>query len=360
MKTDSPSVPFYWRIALNLFFKSIVILAVLSVFSCEVYNAPPEPSVVFPEGGANIEGQAIEIEFSEAIDKDSLNVRVWDVERDIENQIPANATPLIKNCSTKSCDDSTLTIENNLATLTLEEDFSKAGKSYVLEVLPGLTDKDDRETIISYFFDIQFRADTSKMSDPVEFDNGVYILLAQVEQPLPAVLTLVSDIIVLEDGTFALAGAEGDEINGDAKNTRNPENLIIDETDLGYTVFATGKVTSVDGVRTLESDTFDVTIPAGPLEVDLAAVRLFATILKNEDTGKDQISGSLSFEKITIRNGDKANEREGATTALIADFVPTELIPEGTPVLCENLCGAVELGKCEPPEGFPIPEICAE
>lgn len=366
---DKLSVPSYWRIALNSFFKLSIPLSLLTSFSCQVYNAAPKPSVVFPEGGANLEGDGIELTFSETIDTSTLNLRLWDVERDVENQVPANATPTIKNCSIKSCDKSTLSVEKNVATFLLEDDLSKAGKSYVLEVLPGLSDNENRKTSISYFFDIQFRANTSQpiymgmdadtTPEPVEFDNGVYILLAQVEKPIPAVLTLISKVIVLQDGTFALVGAEGDEINGDPKNTRNPENLIVDTTDQGYTVYATGKVTSRNGVRTLESDTFNVTLPVGStIAVDMEGVRIFANIAKNPDTGKDQIAGSLSFEKVIIRTNGNANEQGGGTTALIADFVPTELIPEGTPTLCGDLCGAVVLGQCEPPANFPVPAIC--
>ncbi len=342
---------------MNSYFKSLTLFSVF-FFSCQVYDAPPEPSVSFPEGGAYLEGEGIEIVFSEVIDSSTLQLRLWDVERNVENEIPQNAKPTIKKCLLKKCDTSKLILKKNIATLALNEELSKGGKSYVLEVQSGLSDKEGNTTAINYFFDLQFRNAPMQKSDPVEFDNGVYILLAQVDDPIPAVLTLISDIIVLEDGTFALVGAEGDEINGDPKNTRNPENLIVDTTTQGYTVYATGKITSIGGKRTLESDTFNVTIPVGPLDVEMEGVRIFADILKNVDTGKDQIEGSLSFEKVTIINGDRRNEQGGGTTALIADFVPKELVPTGNPTLCDNnLCGEVT-GKCDPPSNFPPSQIC--
>ena len=66
-------------------------------------------------------------------------------------------------------------------------------------------------------------------TEPVEFDSGDYILLATIARPLPATLNLVSNIRVAPSGEFALTGAEGREIEGAAKNTSIPEELIESE-----------------------------------------------------------------------------------------------------------------------------------
>lgn len=328
------------------------------------YDPPPVADLQLPEGGAFQEGESMILTFSEPVDPASVQLRVWPNQRDIENEIAADAEPFVDSCG---ADDSCGDLETELSEgdtklgIAAGGDLGKPGQPLILELLPGLADLEGNTTGASRTWDVQFRSGAGENVDPVAFDDGVYVVLAQVEDPLPAVLTLVSDIRVLEDGRFALAGAEGDEINGAPKNTRDPENLVIDETDQGFTAYATGFVSLDDaGKRLLETEPFDVTLPVGPLEVRLKEVRLFAEIVKNDETGMDRLDGTLSFSSLTLVNGDRESPQEGSSTALIADRVPEELIPAGTPQMCSDLCGAVELGLCEPPEDFPGEEFCAE
>ena len=331
---------------------------------CEAYDPPPTASLVQPEGGAFTPGEPVRIEFSEPVVEETVRVRLWPNVRDIENEITAGTEPIVDLCTPGSrCGDLGVSLSPSRKVLTLmfEDDLGKPGRPYIIDLLPGLRDDAGSDTGVSRRWDMQFRASGRFNTEPVEFDDGIYIVLAQVDDPIPAVLTLISEIRVHESGEFVLAGAEGDEINGAPKNTRDPENLIVDETDQGWTAYATGFVNLTDdGKRLLESDAFDVVLPVGPLEVHMDQVRLFAEIVKNPQTGKDQLDGTLSFESLTLRNGENTSEQAGGSTALIADFVPPGLEPAGHPLLCSDLCGAVIEGLCEPPDDFPGEMFCPD
>lgn len=354
-----------WRTALSSRFKHLLVPFLFACSTgCTEYDPPPSATLQQPEGGAFAEGDSVILLFSEPVDADTLKIRIWPNHRDIENEIVEGTEPLVAECG---ADDECGELVTDLVSgkqelrMSLGEELGKPGQPLIVELLPGLKDPEGNDTAASSFWDIQFRSGAGLNTEPVEFDNGIYILLAQVEKPLPAVLTLMSDLRVLPDGRFVLAGAEGDEINGAPRNTQDPENLVVDETNQGFTVYATGFVTlDDDGKRLLETDAFDLTLPIGPLEVSMRDVRVFAEIVKNNDTGKDRLEGTLSFSEITLINGDNENTQPGGSTALVADYVEPELAPEGLPDVCGDLCGLVELGLCAPPEDFPDPDFCAE
>lgn len=332
-----------------------------AVSGCDnIYDPPPDATLVQPAGGAFTPGDVVQIAFSEPVKADTVNVRLWPNVRDIENEIAEGTEPIVASCGVgETCGELSVSLsrDRKLLTLVFDGELGKPGRPYAIELLPGLSDDEGNDTFAPYMWDMQFRAVGRENTEPVEFDNGVYILVAQVDKPLPAVLTLISDVRVLESGEFVLAGAEGDEINDAPKNTTNPEDLVVDVTDQGWTAYTRGFVTITDdNKRLLESESFDVQIKVGPLLIDMTAVRLFAEIVKGP-SGKDRLDGTLSFESITLHNAGRSTTLEGTSVALVADYVPPELAPEGHPVLCENLCGAVT-GKCEPPDDFPGEQFC--
>lgn len=344
--------------------ETALLAATTLLVGCAEYDPPPEATLQQPEEGAFAPGDPVNVRFSEKVQKPTVAFRVWPNERTVENEIPDGVDPLVDRCGVgETCGDLTVKlVKGKRAQLIFDGELGTPGRPLVIELLPGVTDETGNDTGVSRYWDLQFKTAETENTEPVEFDNGVYILLAQVEEPLPAVLTYISDIRVLEDGRFALAGAEGDEINGAPKNTRDPENLIVDSTDQGYTVFTTGRVqVTEDGKRLLETDPIELTTPAGPLDVRLSQVRLFAEITKNPDTGKDMLNGTLSFEELTLVNGENESEFDGGSTALVADFVPPDVEPDDHPEICGDLCGSVaELGLCEPPEDFPGEGFCEE
>ncbi len=332
---------------------------------CLAYDSPPRASLVLPEGGAWEEGQAVLINFSEPINVDTLKMRIWEDVRDIEGQLPASAAPLVDNCTVGSCGEVVVALSEDRTGLSLvlpTDGIGKAGKPLLLQLMSGLEDGEGNPTGSAPLFTLQFRVpeeeEGCKNLEPVQFDSGTFILGASVTKPLPAILTLISDVKVTADGTFVLVGAEGDEIMGASKNTLNPDELFVDETKLGFTLYVKGKVCQRDAQRLLETDIFNVRIPLGDITVVLSNVRLVAEIKKDEATAKDKIEGTLSFEAAQLIRGARTTNLAGGNTPLVGVFVPAEKRPEGTPELCGDLCGAVELGLCEPPEGFPGAGVC--
>ncbi len=333
----------------------------LTAYGCASYDAPPVATLIQPAGGAFTEGELVRIEFSEAVNADSVRVRLWPNERDIENEIKSTTDPIVDVCNAdETCGDFAVKLgaKRRSITLSFAEDLGKPGRPYIIELLPGLSDAEGNATGAVRAWDMQFKASGKENAEPIEFDDGIYIVGAQVDDPIPAVLTLISHIRVLPSGEFVLAGAEGDEINGAPKNTHDPENLVVDVTNQGWTAYARGFVNLTDdGKRLLETDAFNVVLPVGPLEVHMDNVRLFAEIVKDPDTGKDHLDGTLAFESLTLINGQNRSVQPGGSTALIGNFIPPELIPVGHPVLCEDLCGAV-IGLCQPPDDFPGAAFC--
>lgn len=336
-------------------------LCALISAGCQEYDAPPRASLVLPAGGAWQEGDVVELMFSEPIKVETLKMKLWADVRDIEGQLPQGATPLVADCAVGACADVTVTLSEDKQRLTMalpKETLGKAGPPVLLQIMEGLEDEEGNPTGSAPLFTLQFRSALDcDNAEPVPFDSGTYILGGSVTKPVPAILTLISDVKVSEDGTFALVSAEGDEYPGFAKNTTNPDELFVDNTELGWTLFVKGKVCLRGEQRLLQTEVFDVRIPLGSLIVTLRQVRLVAEIKKGETSGKDTIDGTLSFEGVELDNGRRVTSFEGGNTPLFGAFVPPEKRPAGTPELCGDQCGVV-IGLCEPPEGFPGEIIC--
>lgn len=340
----------------------IAMAAAVCAAGCAEYNAPPEPKLERPEGGAFALGAPLTVDFSEPIDPQTLVLTIWPNQRGPEGEIADGVEPLVDHCTveTSPCGDLTLALNDDAtsAELTLDGDLGQAGRPLLLEVAAGLADPQGNDTGISFFYNFQFRGDEVGNDEPVTFDNGVYMLGATVEQPIPAVLTLISDIRVSEDGTFALAGTAGKVADGEPKTTLDPDKITIKSGGDGWTVYAQGTVTvDPDGKRLLETGAFDVYVPLGILDVKLENMRMFATIKKDPQTDKDSIEGTLSYEQVILIRGDTESASEGSSTAFRANYIPTDKIPEGHAEVCGDLCGVVE-GHCDPPQDFPPDAVC--
>lgn len=332
-----------------------------------VYDPPPEPELVFPETGSFIAGDTLELTFSESIDPATLKLRVWQTELDTELEIPDSAKPVIETCtiSDGSCGDLTISATGSnpkSVSLVLDaEGIGRPGTPLILEVEPGLADKAGRATGRSIYYNVQFIAPEGTMNeDVVEFVEGTYIFSAVVSKPVPAVLTLISDVKVTPDGRIFIAGGEGDEINGAPKDTIDPENLIVDPTEEGWALHLRGQVTlTEDGRRVMTTEPVDATLPSQPFNIDLTQVRMNGEIVRQDD-GTEKFQGTLSFEKLIAFNDDiMLNPLKGGTEPLVGVFVPAEKEPAGVPKLCGDQCGAI-VAVCEPPMDFPDEDVCMD
>ena len=343
----------------------LIALAAVSV-ACD-YDAPPEVSLDLPESEkAGVYGfdEPLRLLFTEPVRADTLALRIWPQERDVEGRIAAGTTPLVDLCRAgdAGCGETTITFakgDESAEVLLASGSLRRPGGRVVLEVLPGLSDRGGSATGRSYEFDVQFLTPPPPVEPPTEvvpFEEGYYVIVGTLDRPIPAVLTYITNVRALPDGSVALVGAEGDEIDGAPKNTIIPEELFVDASSDGYTVYATGRITMQDGRRYLHTESFGIDVVSGGIGVILEGVILEGEITKVD--GHDHIEGSFLFEKATVVIGATRGEFEGGSTPLVGVWAPPGTCEEGAPEVCGDLCGWVINGQCSPPEGFPPAEFC--
>jgi hypothetical protein len=229
----------------------------------------------------------------------------------------------------------------------------------LLEVLAGAQSTENGTDIgQTHFFDFQFKP-AEVVHDPVPFEQGTYLFVSVFDEPIRNVITLMSDVRTNDRGVFWILGAESDEIEGAAQNTRDPAELFIDTEDSGFVAFAEGTIRENEiGERFVETERFAINLTIGPLLIEILGLRFTGIIVKNDETGRDQIQGTLSFENVQLTaDGGDPFLYDSGTTTFIADQVPDELIAPGTPEMCESPCGSVP-SQCDPPPPWPPPGFC--
>ncbi len=333
---------------------SPLLLAAL-LFACE-YVPPPSVVLVAPEQGTFESGDPVQLRFDQPIEAATLAVSIWPDERTVENELPASSKAHVSNCRpTKSpCGDLNLELSKDRKTATLTFDPEGLGRPDVpllLEVAAGLKGSEGAETGTNVFFDFQFRPVEANV-EGLTFEEGTYIIVGVVEQPVPAVLTLITDIRTRADGRVVMVAAEGDEVEGEPKNTHDPTKLFVDDTDMGFALFvgAQLRVAEDTGERFLESDPFQVVLALGSVNLTIHETRLTGKIIEVE--GHDQIEGTMSFSSVELANGvSEPFSFPAGSTTITGIWVAPEDIPENSPTVCGDQCGAVT-AQCEPPEGF--------
>lgn len=357
----------------TLLLRVAVIAAALLVTAC-TYEPPPLVDLERPSGAVFDLGSPLVLKFSDPINPDTLAIRVWAGDRDQENELKRDQGPKLDTCRPKSspCGKNTITVAKDRLSATIVLDPKEVGKvdvPLVLEVEAGLKNAAGRALTIPVWFDFQFApalptvttdADAgvdAVATRPMEFESGIYVILAQIDKPLPAVLTLLADFRVLPDGRGSFAGAEGDEIGDAPKNTDDPTKLKIDTTKEGYTVFMSSRFDWDGDNRIMTGNPVNVKVYVGPLTVYLNQVRLKGFVL-DDGAGHNSIEGTLSFEGVTLATGDQSVDYPANSTTFTAKWVPPAHVPKGTPDLCTDLCGAVKDGICEPPSDFPDQDFC--
>ena len=339
----------------------------IGLLGCSEYNPPPIPVLELPPSGVHPTGEPLALTFSEAIDPNSLSIRVWPITAEhftIENELVAGAEPAIDTCKVGSdgCEHASLTVAKDGKEASLQITGGLADQSMVplrLEILEGLKDLDGNTTGTNHFFDFQFNPCSNTNTDPITFDDGYYLLMAEVTEPLPVILTLYNEIRVLSDGSFRWIGVDASILDGFAKNTTNPDEIILNTTDNSFALFATGLMSGGSDERCLASEPFDVLIRIDALEIILAGVRLNGAVLKEEVSGNDRIEGTISFESLTLKTGADPFVYNEGSASFVANPIPADKLPDGLPSLCTTLCGDVP-AQCDPPANFASAEFCPE
>ncbi len=346
---------------------AIPLFLLCSLLGCDgIFSPDPPPAISWlpPAEGILREGDSIQLEFSEPVTAESLVLQIWSAERDIEGELIAEE-PLLANCGAldADCGDLELTLSEDRMRAALWLDPEGLGQPDVplsLEVRAGLSDDAGEATGVAFFVDFQF-APLACGAAPATLEEGNWILGGTVEEPIPGVvLTLISEIRVLEDGSLAIAGIDGNAIDGAPKNTRVPEELIVNLTDQSYGIHAVGCVTGTGSERFLETEAFDVHIQIGPIGIDLLGGRLNGKVTVDSDTGHDRLDSTLSFQTIVLDSGGGEPFNYGAgSVTMTGKYVAPEDAVEGAPTICEAPCGAL-VHQCTPPADFPPAGFCGE
>jgi hypothetical protein len=362
----------------------LLLLLLLCPLGC-AYDAPPEPALVFPEGGVFKSGDPIILRFSEPIDPNTLSIRIWPGPRDLEGEIPADAKPLLTGCTVaaETCDNATLEVfakkndEKTLVVIPLTEldplgseevvearltlDPQGLGKSnlpLLIEIQAGLGDIHGNRTGTEYLFDVQFLPSEAVSGEAVPFTDGTYIFVATLQKPIDGlVITLINDVVTGSDGAVALAGADGDEVEGAPKNTSNPDELIVDGSERGFTIYAQGQLSQLGSNRYLEMQPTQLDISLGAIRLTLTDLVMSGTINTDPNTGYERLEGTLAYGGLIMEVGGKPVNYDAGSTSFLGTYVPPEKEPVGVPKVCGDLCGAVPV-QCYPPPTFPPEGLC--
>ncbi len=337
----------------------------VGVSGCAEFDSPPEPKLVFPMAGLFTVGEPLTIEFSEPIRPETLSISVYDAgegARDIENERLSGLEPKLSDCTvaTSPCGEASLTVaEDGLSAQLLlgGDEFSKIKVPFELEIAAGLMDMNGNATAAVWSFDFLFGLAEAGNGEPVEFEDGHYILVGQIQQPLPAVLLLVIDLQAKENGEFAMAGVKAKALEGFPKNTTNPDEMFIDTTENGFGVFAVGQVSPDGDGRFLQTEPFNVNLSIGPVGITLTDVRVAGAVVELD--GHDSIDGNISFSSVVLDTGSgEPFTYDAGNTTVSMTWVAQADLPEGFSTLCgDNLCGDVGF-QCNPPEEFPPAGFC--
>jgi len=310
-------------------------------------------------------GDVVELRFSEPIAPETLAIRLWAGPRDIEGEVVTNVAPLLETCHVlgSGCNGAAFSMSADdltRAELTLPPDgLGKPNTPLILEVLTGLADQDGNTTGRSTFIGLQFvPAQSSASGGDVAFDDGNYIFVATLDQPIPGmVISLLMDIVVTPNGVMALAGADADAVEGAPENTTEPSELYVDVSERGFAFFTTGAVSSHDDARFFETEPVDLFISLGPLQLTVANMVMTGTVVAGDSASGDGLEGTMSWTEITLNAGGNVTRYAPASTGFVGKYVAPEFVPPGGPSLCGKLCGDVP-AQCEPPKNFPPNEIC--
>ncbi len=344
---------------------ALALVLLIGTAGCEEYLAPPEPRLNAPPNGTFKANELLDLRFETPIVPETLIVSVYNDTRNVERELPSDSVPILANCTvaTSPCDaeGTTLTVaEDGLsAALYLNpEGIGKPDVPLLVQIEPGL---EDAQTggVLNYpeFFNFQFTPEEVTL-EPVAFQSGHYVVVAEFEVPIKNVLSLLSDLSVTDDNRFVLIGAEADNFEGTNQNTRDAADMYVDVSDMGFVAFAEGRIRQNDrGERFVETGEFSVTLRLGPITVALSGLKIDAKVVQHPVYNNDQLVGTLSYQAIEIDFGANVTSYPAGGTTFDASQIPEGDVPEGTPTICGNPCGSVP-DQCVPPADFPPVGFC--
>ncbi|MFT5432114.1 MAG: hypothetical protein ACI9OJ_002812 [Myxococcota bacterium] len=348
-----------------------VAFAVCFAFSACTYDPPPSAELALPEGGLYTLGDPLLISFSEPVKAESVAVRVWpagDGDRTIENELAPGLEPALDRCvaqsfsatPTANCGDNLFKLAENRMSAELrllDAEFGKARVPWELEILSGLSDGSS-STGADHRHAFQFAPSEDASGDVIPFQPGLYLFHGPITDPLPTQITMYVDLVSQPDGKIAWTAGKAGTTDGAAKNTKDFEELFVDDTDRGFCIHTVGQLTEANGDRFIVTTPIDVKLNISGVGIILTDVKMNGSVGK-DDTGKDIIDGTLSYSGVTIQAGDAEpfTYPEGNATFSMWQ-VPEQYLTDDAPRTCGSLQGAVTV-QCDPPADFPPEPFCA-
>ncbi len=343
------------------------LLGLLIAIGCADYDPPPDATLTQPETGLFELGDPLVITFTEPIEPSTVRIAVWPSapeDKTVEGEFAPGVEPTLTCAlSEGDCGDTTLTYSEDDLTLQVQlngAEFAQAKLPWALELEAGLADLKGRATGVSYFFDFQFAPSSECGTEPIEFQDGIYLFWGTIQEPVPVTLQLYADVVVTELGAMRFAGGKGNNKEGVPDDTQNPDEITLDESNNGFALFAQGCVTNDEDVgrffSTKEQDV-EVKLLGGAVSVKISGLRITGPVGPHPTTGADRIEGTLSYGKLTLNTGGEPFDYPAGNTPFFMEQLQDAQIPDGVPRVCGDLCGKVPQG-CDPPEDFAAAGFC--
>ena len=340
---------------------SLLLLVSLHVGCLETYDPPPETYIELPVEGAFSTGKSVTVFFNEPINPSTLKLKVWPNSLNTEGEFPTSLQPEVPSCIPGSCGEKlTAKLADDAMSVDLNFEargIGRPGETVIVEIERGLEDVAGNDTGVPQRHSMSFRLDDSVRVnlEDVEFDEGVYVLAGSISGELPITVNFnfVGEAKVTPEGFFAMAISEAKVISGASPSTSNPDELFFEDNPDAFATHITGFVFNTDtGERILVTDPVDINVKIGGITAFLQGVRLNGKVVKNQNTQKDRLESSLSYEELvlTVIN---TKVYPSNSVPLNGDLIEQSRVPDGTPTVCDPCGYILSEGTCSPPMGFP-------
>jgi hypothetical protein len=360
---------------------SVLVIALMSGASGCVYDPPPEVTLVAPPHNRFMVGEPILLAFSEPVNPESLEVRVWPGKEDLydsERQRLPWVEPVMEICTpaTSPCDPGgvVLSLSENRTGASIEvpdEALGPCGQPLVLEVTGRIENDAGRSKKVSRFFDFQIVREVCDMvvREPgedaldVRVTEGAHFFFAEFTTPIKLPQQFWVDIRVDHAaGRFLMVLTDADPKDGMPRNTDDPTKCVMDKGDEGFLFTARGRLCqeSPGADPVFEGEAFTLALTIGPILFELRDVVMRGTV--SVEDGLSRWDGTMAVREVYYQVGDIEQVYPEDQANFRVFQVRDSDIPQGMPRVCDDDPCAGLAGMCGIPEGasWPVPQFCPE
>ena len=330
----------------------VALLAAICVFAaCEPFDPAPEGNLVLPVGGKWYTDSLIEVEFTEPVVPESIQVTIWPRVLDREGDLAPGVEPLVAACrlgpdAQAQCGVFGLALSVDRQLLSVDQGGAfegLEGKPYILELAPGLSDDAGRRRRVRSWFDFQVSR-RGCLEEPVDLQlqSGIIGLVSDLSDVIAgAYLRLYVDIGVdPENGIGYGTGLMARLVSGTPPNSTDPTTFYPVWDEEGWVIHFNVCLSPLpDGPGyDFRTDVFDLDISllAGAIKVHLADLQMIATIVPGVGPDeRDTFDGFMDASSGTIDSGGDPMEVSALGAALVGYGLFPDEVPDGTPRICD-------------------------